>query len=83
MEPDYINYTVDSISSPFVEGSLRVYVNGVRIFEDSEVYVPGPLVDDSWTLLSFTADFDNGSFALSSAISEDDIIKIDYDISFV
>lgn len=83
MEPDYINYTVDSIPSSFVEGSLRVYVNGIRIFEDSEVYVPGPLVDDAWTLLSFTSDFDNGSFALSSAISEDDIIKIDYDISFV
>lgn len=83
LDPDYINYTVDSGPSAFVEGSLRVFVNGVRIFEDQEVYAPGPLADDPWTLLSFTPDPDNGAFALSSAISEDDIIKIDYDILFV
>ncbi len=83
MDPDYINYTVDSVSSQFIDGSLRVYVNGVRVFEDSEVYVPGPLTDDPWTLVSFIPDSANGSFVLSSAISEDDIIKIDYDISFV
>jgi hypothetical protein len=83
MDPDYINYTVDSAPSQFIDGSLRVYVNGVRIFEDNEVYVPGPLTNDPWTLVSFTSDFMNGSFALSSAISEDDIIRIDYDISFV
>ena len=83
LDPDYINYTVDSGPSAFVEGSLRVFVNGVRIFEDQEVYAPGPLADDPWTLLSFTPDPINGAFALSSAISEDDIIKIDYDILFV
>jgi hypothetical protein len=66
-----------------VEGSLRVYVNGVRIFENDGVYAPGPLADDPWTLLSFTPDAINGSFVLSSAISEDDIIKVDYDLSFV
>jgi len=83
MDPDYINYTVDSTPSPFVDGSLRVYVNGVRVFEDIEVYAPGPLADDPWTLLSFVSNSVNGEFALSSAISEDDVIKIDYDISFV
>jgi len=83
MDPDYINYTVDSVPSPFVDGSLRVYVNGVRIFEDIEVYAPGPLTDDPWTLLSFVSNSVNGEFALSSAISEDDVIKIDYDITFI
>ena len=83
MDPDYINYTVDSAPSPFVDGSLRIYVNGLRIFEDVDVYAPGPLADDAWTLLSYTSDAINGAFVLSSAISEDDVIRIDYDISFV
>ena len=81
--PDYINYQVDSGSSAFIDGSLRVYVNGVRIFSDSEVYVPGSLADDPWTLLSFTPSPVDGTFAMSSALAEEDIIKIDYDISFI
>lgn len=83
LDPDYQNYKVDSGASEFIEGSLRVYVNGVRIFSNGEVYVPGPLADDPWTLLSFTEDFSNGVFELSSALSEDDIVRIDYDISFI
>lgn len=78
-DPDYMNYKVDSSSSEYVEGSLRVTINGVRIFEDVDVYVPGVLVDDPWTLMSFTSDYENGLFELSTAISEDDIIRIDYD----
>lgn len=83
ISPDYTNYQVDSNSSVFIDGSLRVFVNGVRIFSDVEVYVPGSLADDPWTLLSFTPDSVDGTFSMSSALSEDDIIKIDYDISFV
>ena len=83
MDPDYKNYTVDSVPSAFVDGSLRIFINGVRIFSDHQVYAPGPLADDPWTLLSFTPDPLNGAFVLSTAISEEDIIVIDYDISFV
>jgi len=83
LDPDYINYKVNSVSSPYIDGSLRVFINGVRIFEDDAVYVPGNLVDDPWTLLSYTSDATSGTFALSQAISSDDIIKIDFDISFV
>jgi len=78
--PDYINYKVTSVSTVYIEGSLRVYINGVRIFESDEVYVPGPLVDDAWTLMSVTPDHANGTFVLSTALSEDDIIRIDFDI---
>jgi len=81
--PDYINYKVNSISSPFISGSLRIFINGIRIFSDQEVYVPGALVDDPWTLLQFTPDASAGTFSLSSAISDEDIIRIDFDISFV
>lgn len=81
--PDYTNYKVNAGASAFVEGSLRVFVNGVRIFETDDVYVPGALVDDPWTLMSFTPDHDNGLFALSAAITSDDIIRIDFDTSYL
>ena len=83
IDPDYINFKVNSMATAYIDGSLRVYINGVRIFEDVEVYVPGSLTDDPWTLLSFTSDATDGTFALSAAISDSDIIKIDFDISFV
>lgn len=83
ISPDYQNYKVNSLSSAFVEGSLRVWVNGFRIFQDAEVYVPGALVEDPWTLMSFTEDHENGKFVLSTAVSENDAIRIDFDISFV
>jgi len=83
VEPDYINYKVNSTSTAFVSGSLRVYVNGIRIFSDVSIYVPGPLVDDPWSLLKFTPTPASGTFALSAAISEDDVIRIDFDTSLV
>ncbi len=79
--PDYINYKTTSMSTPCMDGTLRVYINGVRIFSDVSVYVPGALVDDPWTLLQFTPDEGAGTFALSAAIQTDDIIKIDFDVS--
>lgn len=81
--PDFTNYkftNTDPDDIDYVDGSLRVFVNGVRIFEGVEVYAPGPLVDAAWTLLSFTADYDQGTFELSSALSEDDVITIDFDV---
>ena len=81
--PDYINYKVNSVASAYIDESLRIVINGVRIFEDDSVYIPGPLVDDPWTLIAFTSDSTNGAFELSTAITDDDIIKVDYDISLV
>ncbi len=93
--PDFMNYKVNSLPSPFINGSLRVYINGVRISDDhnhdqggvhvpsQEVYVPGPLVHDSWTLMKFTSDPENGTFVLSAEIIEADVIYIDFDIALV
>lgn len=83
IDPDFINYKINSISSEFIEGSLRVYINGIRLSSLVAQYVPGVLVNDPWTLLKYTPDFESGTFALSAAITEDDVIRIDYDISFV
>jgi hypothetical protein len=82
-DPDYVNYKVNSSATPFVEGSLRVYVNGVRLSATAELYVPGALVTDPWTLMTYTPDHEAGTFAFSLALNEEDIIRIDYDISFV
>jgi hypothetical protein len=78
--PDYINYKVNAPATPYVEDSLRVYVNGVRLNPDQGVYAPGALITDDWTLLSYTADYENGTFAFSDAVAEADILSIDYDI---
>lgn len=83
MDPDYRNYKVNAPATPYIDGSLRVYINGVRINENSEIYVPGPLVDDPWMLLTYTSDYANGRFVLSTAITEDDNIIIDFDIALV
>jgi hypothetical protein len=40
-------------------------------------------LEDAWTLISFAPNPSDGSFELSSAITEDDIIRIDFDISLV
>jgi hypothetical protein len=83
LTPDFINYKVNSVASSIMEGSLRVYVNGVRLSSSAQIYVPGNLVSDPWTLLEFTPDESSGSFALSTALSSTDIIRIDYDIAFI
>lgn len=81
--PDYTNYQSTSISTPFIEGSLRVFINGIRITEESPgIYVPGPDgPEDNWTRTYFTPDSANGTFFLNRSIDEDDIIKIDFNIS--
>lgn len=77
---DYINFKVTSVNTPYIEGSLRVYINGVKITTDSQVYVPGNLITDDWSLQSFIPDHEAGTFELYTAITSDDIIRIDFDI---
>jgi hypothetical protein len=82
---DYQNYEVNNISSPYMEGSLRVFINGTRIPElnppsaTEEVYVPNSS-HSAYTLNSFTSDFANGTFALTTAITSSDVIRVDFDI---
>ena len=78
--PDHINYKVNSVGTPFINGSLRVVINGVEINDTVEVYVPGDLLTDPWQLIKYTPDATNGEFSLSTAITSDDVIRIHYDI---
>jgi membrane-bound inhibitor of C-type lysozyme len=79
--PDYINYKSTSLSTPFVDGSLRVYLNGIRLSENDGVYVYDAVTGPSgtWYVTSFTSDAGAGTFALSRAINSADTITIDFD----
>jgi hypothetical protein len=83
VSPDYINYKVTSVATPYMAGTLRVYVNGIRLGETASVYVPpatGP--DGTWALTRFTADAPNGRFTLSRPLVPADVIRVDFDTAF-
>lgn len=78
---DYQNYAVTAVNTPFINGSLRVYINGVRINTDYEIYAPGFLPTTAWTLNKFTPNSSNGTFALANPVTSSDIIRIDFDVT--
>lgn len=78
--PDYINYLTSISATPFAEGSLRVFVNGIRLSESASVLVYGPDgPSEDWVALTYIPNAEDGAFELSRAIDEDDIIRIDFD----
>ena len=78
---DYLNYKTTSISTPCMVGTLRVTINGVRLSDSANVYVPSANISSPWTLNSFTPDEAAGTFQLANAITAADIIRIDFDIA--
>lgn len=79
--PDYKNYKITSVDTPYLEGSLRVYVNGARLFA---VGVPVPNTSGS----SFTSTYvaseshEDGSFVLNRSLTSSDVVRIDFDEIF-
>ena len=89
--PDYINYKVNSISSAYIEGSLRVYINGIRLSENTALFVY-PYADGptgTWYKISYVPDHSSGTFSLVDenddpiAIAATDIMTVDFDISLI
>lgn len=74
----YKKFKVTSMSTPFVEDSLRVYINGIRLNPNDSVYHPDSSVSN-WMLNGYVSDHENGIFTLTNAITELDIIQIDFD----
>jgi hypothetical protein len=76
--PDYKNYYTSSVATPYMTGSLRVYVNGIRLNDSvptgSLMYSEGLDVDGVVT---------SGAFSLSQAISASAVIIIDFDVLFM
>jgi hypothetical protein len=81
--PDFTNYKVTTTSTAYIEGSLRVYINGSRLGEEEAIWAPGFTPSDAFVLIKYTPDADAGTFALSTAITASDVIRIDFDTAFV
>ena len=64
----------------FTPGSLRVFINGVRLFTDANVYVPTSNPLTTWQINKFTENEDGLGFSLLNAIAINDIIKIDFEV---
>lgn len=80
--PDYINYKVNSLGTPYIEDSLRVYVNGLRLSSTETIYVPPANGGTDWKATSFTSNHLNGTFSINRALSANDVIRIDFDLSY-
>jgi hypothetical protein len=86
---DRQNYVTTSLSTAYMSGSLRVYINGVRLNSDGIVYVPfGQPSTVTWTAVTYTEGtasdgiVTGGNFELSTVISASAKIVIDFDVSF-
>ena len=76
---DYINYTV--LGGSYISGTLRVYLNGVRLNENSYTYVPSTSPTPTWTQYKFTESNSSvGTFALNTTTSGHTLL-VDYDQS--
>jgi hypothetical protein len=81
LSPDYINY-ITGLNVPYEEGSLRVYVNGTRIYSDgASIYVPTPYATSSYQLNGFTENTNRLGFVLDQAITSSDVIRIDFNLA--
>lgn len=82
-EPSYIHFKTTSLSTPFKEGSLRVYVNGVRITDSPTETVHVLDLSNSsgnWVETFIESqDFENGTFSLNRELSVNDVVRIDFD----
>lgn len=79
LTPDYINY-ITGLNVPYTQGSLRVYVNGTRLFSDTSIYYAPAIPTRSWTANRFTETTNGLGFFFESALSTDDIVRIDFDL---
>lgn len=79
---DYIDFSVSNVNTQFVEGSLRVYINGIRLSSEYEVLYPPVSSPDSssWSANKYTPDHTTGTFQLNNPITSNDIIRIDFDV---
>jgi len=79
LTPDYQNYRTNSSSILYSEGSLKVYINGVRIFPNITVKYPGIDPSSAWISNRFSENVNFLQFSLLNAITSSDIIVVDFE----
>jgi hypothetical protein len=79
MENIYKEFKTTILNSKFIEGSLRVYVNGIRLNSESSISVPNFDNSALYDLYVESEDASSGTFALSNSITSSDNIFIDFD----
>ena len=84
ISPDYQTYVTGR--GTFLDTSLKVYVNGVKISEADKgayVYVPPYNGSGTWqlTAFSYVSGSSTNQFQFSRVLSANDRIRIDYDIA--
>lgn len=86
---DRLNYTTTSINTAYKQGSLRVYINGVRLNSHHNVYVPiGVPSTVTWTAFSFeegtatSGVVTDGDFVLSSTVPVSASVVVDFDVLY-
>ena len=75
----YKNYLTGSPTA-FRANSLKVFINGTRIFPNSLVYFPSYSATPLYTQNKFTENLNGLGFSLLNAITGADIMVIDYEI---
>ena len=81
--PDLKNYKTTTVATAFISGTLRVYVNGIRLTESIGIWVPpasGP--SGTWILTYFVGSPTAGTFTLNRSLAPADIIRIDFNAEF-
>lgn len=81
-DPSFQNYKTTSLNTPFQEGTLRVYINGTRL-TDASVKVYDATTEDWVDTKISSQSAEDGTFSLNRAISVDDVIRIDFDETFL
>lgn len=79
--PTYKLFKTSALNTPFIEGSLKVYVNGIKL-TNVPIYVPNSDASSWNPIFIESQNHLTGDFSLSVALSSEDVIRIDFDESF-
>jgi hypothetical protein len=78
--PSFQHYKTTSLNTPFMDGTLRVYVNGSRLTDEAIKVMNYGSSSTSWVSTYVSAqDPETGTFSLNRALNVADVIRIDFD----
>lgn len=88
--PNYIDYFVTSVATSYMQGSLRVFINGVRLTPGVATYVPiGQPGTVTYLSMTYSEDaptggsVPTGGFSLSVPKPLSAVITVDFDVQYV